>query len=61
MDDWLDRLGAMYGFLGDTPALAHDMAVRGSQDDLPYALAYAMQNTSAPIDVYPSDTQTLAG
>lgn len=60
-DDWGDRFGAMYGFLSDTPALAHDMAMRGAQTDLPYTMAYAMQNTAAPIDVYPSDMQTLVG
>lgn len=59
--EWFDRLGAMYQFLNDTPALAHDMTVRGPQNDFGYTLAYAMQNTSAPIDVYPADTQTLAG
>lgn len=59
--EWFDRLGAMYQFLNSTPALAHDMATKGPQTDLGYSLAYAMQNTSAPIDVYPADTQTLAG
>lgn len=59
--EWFDRLGGMYQFLNDTPALAKDMALHGPQTDLGYSLAYAMQNTSAPIDVYPADTQTLAG
>lgn len=59
--EWFDRLGAMYQFLNDTPALAHDMASKGPQTDLGYALAYGLQNTSAAIDVYPADTQTLAG
>lgn len=59
--EWFDRLGAMYQFLNSTPALAKDMALHGPQTDLGYSLAYAMQNTSAPIDVYPADTQTLAG
>lgn len=57
-DDWGDRFGAMFELLTDTPALAHDMAVRGAQSDLPYTLAYAMQNTSTPINVYPADDQT---
>lgn len=57
--EWFERFGAMYQFLNDTPALAHDMAVHGPQGDLPYYLAYAMQDTPMPIDVYPSDTQTL--
>lgn len=60
MDFW-DRFGAMYQLFNDTPALAHDMAHHGPQTDLAYALAYSMQNTAAPIDVYPADTQTLAG
>jgi len=59
--EWFDRFGAMYQFLNDTPALAHDMALKGPQSDFSYSLAYALQNTSAPIDVYPSDSQTLAG
>lgn len=60
MDFW-DRVGAMYQFFNDTPALAHDMALKGPQSDFGYSLAYGLQNTSAPIDVYPADTQTLAG
>lgn len=60
MEFW-DRMGAMYQFFNSTPALAHDMATKGPQTDLLYSLAYGLQNTSAPIDVYPADTQTLAG
>lgn len=60
MDFW-DRIGAMYQFLNDTPALAHDMATKGPQNDLAYSLAYGLQATSTPLDVYPSDSQTLAG
>lgn len=56
--EWFEKLGALYQFLNDTPALAHDMTVRGPDGDLPYYLAYGMQNTSVPIDVYPADTQT---
>lgn len=59
--EWFDRFGAMAQFLGDTPALAHDMALKGPQSDLVYSLAFALQNTQAPIDVYPADSQTLAG
>lgn len=59
--EWFDRLGAMYQFFNQTPALAHDMAVRGPQTDLAYSLAYAAQNTATPIDVYPADAQTLVG
>lgn len=59
--EWFDRLGAMYQFFNDTPALAHDMATKGPDGDFAYALAYAAQNTAAPIDVYPADSQTLGG
>jgi hypothetical protein len=60
MDFW-NRIGAMYQFFNDTPALAHDMAVRGPQTDLAYSLAYGLQSTAAPIDVYPADTETAGG
>jgi hypothetical protein len=59
--EWWDRLGAMYQFFNDTPALAHDMATKGPQSDFAYSLAYGLQNTAANLDVYPADTQTLAG
>jgi hypothetical protein len=59
--EWADRLGAMYQFFNETPALAHDMAINGPQNDFAYTLAYGLQNASADIDVYPADTQTLAG
>jgi hypothetical protein len=59
--EWFDRLGAMYQFFNDTPALAQDMAAHGPQTDLAYTLAYAAQATATPIDVYPADTQTAGG
>lgn len=59
--EWWQRVGSMYQFFNDVPALAHDMALKGPQSDFAYSLAYALQNTSADIDVYPADTQTLAG
>lgn len=59
--DWWDRLGAMSMFLGQTPALAHDMAVHGPQTDLGYDLAYGLQATATPLDAYPADTQTMGG
>jgi hypothetical protein len=58
--EWADRLGALYSFLG-VPAMAKDMALNGPQGDMVYDLAYAMQTTSAPIDVYPADAQTFGG
>lgn len=56
--EWANRLGALYKFLNDTPAAAQTLASHGPQTDLAYALAYAMQNTSAVLDPYPADTQT---
>lgn len=58
--EWVDRMGAMYQFLG-IPAMAKDMALHGPQSDFAYSLAYGLQNTSTDIDVYPADAQTLAG
>ena len=59
--EWFDRLAAMYQFFNDTPALAHDMATNGTQDDFPFTLAYGLQNTATPLDVYPADTQNAVG
>lgn len=59
--EWADRLGAMYQFFNQTPALAHDMAANGPQTDFAFTLAYGLQNSPTDIDVYPADTQTLAG
>lgn len=56
--DWWDRMGAMSQFFNDTPALAHDMAVNGPPNDFAYQLAYGLQNTPTPLDVYPVDSAT---
>lgn len=56
--EWADRLGAMYQFFNSTPALAADMAHNGPQDDFAYTLAYGLQNTPVPLNVYPVDTAT---
>lgn len=49
------------GFMGDTPALAVDMALGGANPDyVGYDLAFGLQAAAAPIDVYPSET-SLAG
>jgi len=53
--EWFERLGAMYQLFNNAPALAYDMAINGPQTDQAYDLAFAAQNTAAPIDVYPSD------
>lgn len=59
--EWWNRTGAMYQFFADTPALAHDMAQHGPRTDFAYDLAYSLQNTQAPLDVYPADTATSEG
>lgn len=59
--EWADRLGAMYQFFPDTPAVAVDMALRSQPDDFAYTLAYGLQNTPTNLDVYPADTQTYGG
>lgn len=59
--EWWNRLGGMYQFFNDTPALAKDMTVHGPEGDFAFYLAYGLQNTSAPIDVYPADSQSLGG
>ena len=59
--EWADRLGDMYNFFSSTPALAVDMGLRTNQSDFAYTLAYGLQNTSTPLNVYPADTQTYGG
>lgn len=56
--EWWDRLGAMYQFLNQTPALAHDMAVNGPPTDFAYTLANNMATGPTPLDVYPVDAAT---
>jgi hypothetical protein len=53
--EWFERLGAMYQFLNNAPPLAQQFSTAGPQTDLGYLLAYASQNTSTPLDVYPAD------
>lgn len=60
MDFW-NRIGAMYQFFNDTPALGQDMATNGPQTDFAYALANTLQSSPAAIDVYPADTATDVG
>lgn len=57
--DWFNRLGTMYQLLNLTPALAKDFALHGPQTDLAYVLAYASQNTDAPLSVYPADAPDM--
>ena len=54
--DWWDSIGNMMGFMGDTPALAVDMALHGpNPDHVGYDLAFGLQASATPIDVYPSE------
>lgn len=55
--DWWTSIGNMVSFFGDTPALAVDMALNGpNADHIGYDLAYGLQATPTPIDVYPPQT-----
>lgn len=54
--DWWESIGNMVGFMGDTPALAVDMALSGpNPDHVGYDLAFGLQAAPTPIDVYPSE------
>lgn len=58
--DWFDQLGNMAAFFPDTPGLAFDFAMNGANPDLiGYELAYELQNTETPIDVYPSEEMSF--
>lgn len=57
MEFW-DRIGAMYQFFNATPALAHDMAQKGPQDDFAYTLANNLATGPTPLDVYPAGAVT---
>jgi hypothetical protein len=58
--DWWDSIGNMTDFLGDTPALAVDMALHGANPDyVGYDLAFGLQAAQTPIDVYPSETASV--
>lgn len=53
---WADSIGNYLSFLGDTPALAVDMALHGpNPDHVGYGLAFGLQAAPTPIDVYPPD------
>lgn len=52
--DWFDDLGNMSSLFPDTPGLAYDFALNGSNPEvMGYGLAYGLQSTPTPIDVYP--------
>jgi hypothetical protein len=54
--NWWTQIGNYLGFFGETPALAVDMALHGPNADfLGYGLAFGLQASPTPIDVYPAD------
>lgn len=57
---WFSALGNMVSMFPDTPALAVDMALNGADPDLMgYTMAYGLQKTPIPINVYPDATSPL--
>jgi hypothetical protein len=57
--DWWNEIGNYVSLFGGTPALAVDMALHGpNADHVGYGLAYGLQSTPTPIDVYPAENQT---
>jgi hypothetical protein len=54
--NWWDEIGNYVAFFGDTPALGVDMATNGpNANHVGYDLAFGLQATPTPIDVYPSE------
>lgn len=59
--DWFTQLGNMAQFMPDTPALAFDMATKGpNHDAFNYSLAYNIQDSPTPLNVYPAEEQPFA-
>jgi len=59
--DWWENMGTYAMGMGQFPALASDMALRGPQGDFGYTLMHLMNKSATPIDVYPPDEANLAG
>jgi hypothetical protein len=60
--DWWQQVGNMVGFMSETPALAVDMALHGpNADHVGYDLAFGLQATAMPLDVYPSEMSFTEG
>jgi hypothetical protein len=58
--DWFTQLGNMAAMFPDTPALAYDFALNGSDPDtIGYGLAYGLQAMPTPIDVYSPEEPSL--
>ncbi|NJP50091.1 hypothetical protein HCJ93_08400 [Streptomyces sp. SBST2-5] len=54
--NWWTTLGNYLNFFEDAPALAVDFALNGPNANyIGYGLAYGMQASATPIDVYPSE------
>jgi hypothetical protein len=54
--NWWNILGNYVDFFDETPALAYDFAMHGpNANHVGYGLAYGVQATPTPIDVYPSE------
>lgn len=60
--DWWDQVGNMAAFMQDTPALGVDLALHGpNADHVGYDLAFGLQATATPLDVYPSEMSFTEG
>ncbi|MET9385312.1 hypothetical protein ABZY09_30630 [Streptomyces sp. NPDC002928] len=56
--NWWTQIGNYVSFFQDTPALGVDMALNGpNANHVGYDLAFGLQATKTPIDVYPAETQ----
>lgn len=54
--EWWEQIGNMTSFFAETPALAVDMALYGPPPSAAgYDLAFGLQASATPIDVYPSE------
>lgn len=54
--EWFQALGHMSRLMPDAPGLAFDFALNGANPDaVGYGLAYGLQSTPTPIDVYPPE------
>lgn len=58
--EWWQDFGAMLQFVPDSPALAFDMSVNGPRyQPFGLSLAYNMQNSQTPLNVYPPEGVAL--
>jgi hypothetical protein len=54
--NWWTQIGNYMSFFDETPALAVDMALNGpNAAHVGYDLAFGLQASKTPIDVYPSE------